>query len=110
MAIIAIDFDGVIIDDKGKPLPGIKHAIDLWRERGHKVIVHSCNNIDWIVKNMNEFDLRYDGINTERKPLADLYIDDKGYQHWRNAEWTPDEAEGVLNRLTGKDNRKWKAQ
>lgn len=112
MAVIAIDWDNTIALPDGKPLDGAKNAIATFRAAGHKVIIHSCNNIDWIKRNLAEWGTPVDGVWGElgiesKKPLADLYIDDKGYHHPHNTEWTDLEVALVLERLLGKDNRKW---
>lgn len=107
MAVLAIDFDNtMVVGDK--PLPGIKDAINRLRELGHKIIVHSCNNTKWIERVLNNNDIRFDYIvtNDGGKPLADLYIDDKGYHFPYNGDWN-EELPRVLLRLEGLDNRKW---
>lgn len=104
MAVIAIDFDHTIVEGK-EPFPGVKRAINLMREAGHKIIIHSCNNPNWIEQVMNNNDLRYDGIwNEPGKPLADLYVDDKGFKFMGN--WDTD-IPLILELVKGMDNRKW---
>lgn len=106
MAVIAIDFDNTIVEGD-KALEGAKDAISRFRERGHKVIIHSCNNPKWIERTLNNLDIRFDAIWTEPgKPIADLYVDDKGW-HFTGV-WSKD-TNNILARLDGYDNRKWKA-
>lgn len=112
MAVLAIDFDNtMVVGDK--PLPGVKEAINTLREQGHKVLIHSCNNPEWIGLVLTNNDIRYDAIydgkgnkNHEGKPLADLYIDDKGYHFPHNGDWNL-ELPKILDRIKGLDNRKW---
>lgn len=81
--IVAMDFDGTIRDwDTSKPLPGVRKLINLLREKGVKIIIHSCNTPDFIEKWMNNQDIRYDEIwnpKVGRKPIAALYVDDRGF-------------------------------
>lgn len=86
MAILAIDFDGVIHEyDKplegkswGLPITGAKDALRrLKNEDKHTIIIHSCKPPDVIEQWMRDYDIPYDTI-TQKKPEADLYIDDKG--------------------------------
>jgi hydroxymethylpyrimidine pyrophosphatase-like HAD family hydrolase len=112
MAVIAIDFDNTLVD-RDKALPGAKEAINILREKGHKIIIHSCNNTSWIEKVLRNNDIRYDYIWTKTdaveedaaKPIADLYVDDKGFHF--GGDWNADLFD-ILHRLEGLDNRKWK--
>ena len=77
MAILALDFDHTIVNGD-KPIEGAKEAINLLREQGHKILIHSCNNRKWIERVLNNNDIRYDWIWDEPgKPIADLYVDDR---------------------------------
>ncbi len=83
--LIAIDFDHTLFNGD-KPLEGAKEAINLLRENGHKVLIHSCNNPQWIEKCMNNNDMRFDYIwNEKGKPVADAYIDDRAVNF--NGSW-----------------------
>lgn len=108
MALIAIDFDHTLVEGD-QPREGAREAINALREHGHKILIHSCNEVSWIKKVLNNNDIRFDGIFGEtklegKKPLADLYIDDKGYHYKGN--WNAELPE-ILARLKGLDNRKW---
>jgi beta-phosphoglucomutase-like phosphatase (HAD superfamily) len=95
--IAAIDFDHTIWDTPNNtPIKGAREAINLLREKGIKVIIHSCNNKSWIEKCLNNNDIRFDWIwDQTGKPVADIYIDDCGY-HFTNWEFDlPD----ILSRL-----------
>ena len=89
--VVAIDFDGTITKDYKFPhnigvlRDGCKEAIDYIRGK-HRVIIWTCRSgehlaeaVDFLQKN----GISYDGINedyyikTDRKIMADLYIDDK---------------------------------
>lgn len=107
MAVLAVDFDNTMFEGD-KPLPGVKEAINILREKGHKIVIHSCNNKSWIERCLNNNDIRFDHIcdNANGKPLADLYVDDKGYYFPYNGDWS-EELPKILTRIEGKDNRKW---
>ena len=110
---IAIDLDGTILnfsfsewvskgmDYFGSPKKGAKQALGLLIADGHEVIVHtarineamcnerySINGIRCAIEDvLDEHEIRYSSIWTERgKPLADVYIDDKGikFTNWEN--------------------------
>lgn len=105
MAVIAVDFDNVIVVGK-EPLPGARDAINLLRELGHKVLVHSCNREAWIKEVLDNNDIRYDkvhGNESKGKPLADCYLDDKAirFENWARALVDIDRC------VKDKDNRKW---
>ena len=96
MPIIAIDFDGTIVQDNypeiGKPYPGAIEAINELYDSGYCIIINSCrareqerDMIHWLERNdvlishcgenCRELVCRY---KTDcRKISADIYIDDK---------------------------------
>ena len=94
--ILALDFDGVIHDDKhpvagkrmGEPMPGAAQAIEELQDQGHQVIIHTVRGNspkhieDWL--EFYGFDI--DTI-TATKPVADVYLDDKGmrFTSWSEA-------------------------
>lgn len=79
MSIIAIDFDNTIRNTvTNKPMEGAKDAISLLREKGHKVMIHSCNTKEFIKSWLNDNDIRYDYIWDQiGKPVCSFYIDDR---------------------------------
>jgi hypothetical protein len=87
MALLAIDFDGVIHDHLapplegkvlGPPIEGARNSIcELRNERRHKIIIYSVKPPDIIEDWLNFFEIPFDRI-TNMKPTADIYIDDKG--------------------------------
>jgi hypothetical protein len=87
--VIALDFDGTIRSwDTNKPLEGAKDSINILRERGWKIIIHSCNSKDFIEDWLRNNDIRYDDIWTkEGKPVASVYLDDCGlkFTSWDQA-------------------------
>lgn len=107
MAVIGVDFDNTLVFGD-KALPGAKEAINILREKGHKIVIHSCNNASWIERVLNNNDIRFDWIYEYKdgsgKPLCDLYVDDKSYHFKGN--WH-DEVTDIMLRLEGLDNRKW---
>lgn len=77
--LIAVDFDHTLVD-RDKPLAGAKEALQKLRDDGHKILIHSCNNHDWIQRVLNNNDMPYDYIwSTEDrgKPVCDVYVDDR---------------------------------
>ena len=85
-ATIAVDFDGVLADPiTGKPLPDALDTMDFLANRGTKLIIFSARAtsdigrqriIDWCQHHA----VRVSEI-TGKKPMADLYIDDKAIHH-----------------------------
>lgn len=105
MAVIAVDFDHTLVHGD-KPIEGAMQAIRLLREKGHKILIHSCNGREWIERVLNNADIRYDFIwDDHGKPICDMYLDDKGY---RFTSWSESEVDNILSLLEGFDNRKWK--
>ncbi len=96
--IIAIDFDGTIVEDcfpeVGKMIPGAKEVINELYAEGNKIIIWTSRSgialaraIEWLVKSgiryhhINEScpdNLKEYGGKDTRKVFADIYIDDKG--------------------------------
>lgn len=71
----------------GPPMPGAVEALTAMVKAGHKIIIHSCRgdkrNVirDW----MTFYKVPYHEIHGNKpKPVADIYIDDKG---WRFTSW-----------------------
>jgi hypothetical protein len=118
---ICVDFDGTLCDwtypDIGAAKKGAKDALTRFRELGYKIIIWSCRTSHYhydifggsrsqptsereTVKNMVAFldkeGIPYDEIDYGDlgKPLADLYIDDKGIRFEDNwefiKEWVED--------------------
>ena len=100
--VIAIDFDGTIVDDKfpdfGDVKEGAKEVINELLEVGHEVIIWSCQDAEEIEHVLYRLGINYTAINenTEsmmqrwgnnpRKIGADNFIDDKGLDT-TNIDW-----------------------
>lgn len=110
--VIAIDWDGTLVDSSNKSvdpklLRGAKEAITLLRASGHRVVIFSANRKDWIQKWLNEWGIPVDDIYEGNGKLnADLYVDDKAHRFQFNGDWN-DELPEIMLRLEGKDNSKW---
>ena len=93
---ICLDFDGVINDYKGwrnegfdvildKPFPDAREAIQTLRDLGYVVYVHSTRcahrgGRECIQVWLDKHGIVVDDV-THNKPLASVYIDDRGYRH-----------------------------
>lgn len=75
---MAVDLDGTLVN--GTTLvPGAKDALQTLHNRGHRIVIHSCNNPEWVRLVLNNNDIPYDSVwDQEGKPVADYYIDDRG--------------------------------
>ncbi len=95
--IICLDLDGVIYPNlvwmgshtiKGDPVPQAKETIDKLKEE-YKIIINSARfedntTIPKVKEWLDTHDIYYDEI-AEKKPHADMYIDDKGIGF--NGDW-----------------------
>ena len=91
--LLAIDFDGVIHDDKhpvagkrmGEPMPGAVQAIEDLQDQGHQVIIHTVrgNSPKHIQEWLDYYGIEVNAI-TNIKPVADYYIDNHGlhFESW----------------------------
>jgi alpha-glucosidase (family GH31 glycosyl hydrolase) len=92
--IIAIDFDGTIVNHEypkiGKLKFNAKEVINKLHNKGHKIIIWTCRYISMDLDSMIDFlvdnDIPFDDINEnvitgdfepEPKIYADIYIDDR---------------------------------
>ena len=78
--VLCVDFDYTIWSTKDcKPMEGARETINILREQGWKVIVHSCNSPEWIERCLRDHDIRFDSIWTgQGKPVGTCYLDDRG--------------------------------
>ena len=88
--VVAVDFDGTITKDNqfpkiGEVREGCKEAIEVIR-RSNKVVLWTCRSgkyLDEAVAFLKANGIEVDGVNadiytpTDRKIMADIYIDDK---------------------------------
>jgi glutaredoxin len=109
---IAIDYDGTIVKHvfplPGEPLEGVKEAFALFKKLGYRLLIYSCRTCRWypeifrkdgepmglecsyaqdMKRVLDENQIPYDEIDDglKGKPVAEIYIDDKG---WRfNGNW-----------------------
>ena len=105
MAIIAIDFDHTIYNNAlDAPHEGVHEVFDRFRMLGHKILIHSCNNPDWIRQQCERFNIRPDWIWGEapldygQKPVADVYIDDRAISFRGNWLEAADQALELIRR------------
>ena len=103
---VCIDFDGVIakfsdhIEELGEPIDGGAKAISELKNLGYKIIIHTARpsndeHVKKIEGYLNSHGIPFDEINKNSdcpwnsiKPLADLYIDDRGLRFegcWNSA-------------------------
>ena len=102
LALIGLDFDHTLVEGD-KAIEGAREAVNLLREKGHKVIIFSANRLEWIKKTLDNLDIRYDKIYAN-KPNLDLFVDDKAHRFEGN--WSR-EVNEILSYVDGLDNRKW---
>jgi len=100
--IVIIDFDGTLcgfeFPNVGPPEPHVREALETLKDAGYIIKIHSCRtatywarplereqHIDVILKFMYDHRLPYDELILDvDKPLADLYIDDRGLRYDNN--------------------------
>jgi hypothetical protein len=100
---VCIDFDHTIVDHD-LPLPGAKQAIMQLKEAGYAIMIHSCNNKQWIEKVLRDNDIHFDHIwDGQGKPAVDAYIDDRGVGF--DGDW-PAAVQQVLNMEKRRDKIK----
>lgn len=88
---VAIDLDGTIIEqavwtDGGKGdfvlIPGAVQEIKKLKESGWKIVIHTArfpDDLDEAGRRLRDLGVQFDLIwGGEGKPLADVYLDDKG--------------------------------
>lgn len=99
MAVLAIDFDGVLMDPRpehkapghvmGPPMPGAVEAMAVLDGLGHTLIVHTCRaatDINHVEKWLTYFGIPFAEV-TAIKPYAQVYLDDQAvrFTHWKRA-------------------------
>ena len=86
MSILAVDFDGVLMDPTnrkpgkrmGEPVEGAVAAMQRLHQQGHTLIIHTVrgNRPDHVAEWLRFFGIPYDSI--ADKPEAAYYVDDRG--------------------------------
>lgn len=90
--VIAFDFDGVLAtytgfiahDDVQEPNPEVIKAMQILREQGCKILLHSTRGDAFLTMYCEKFSIPYDYINRRPdkegenpgKPIASVYVDD----------------------------------
>lgn len=123
--IIAIDFDGTIVEHKypqiGKPVPGAFDIMKKWKGRGHKLILWTCRTEE-LLEEAVEFcrtkGLIFNAVNENipnsvftpwPKVYADLYIDDRnlcGSMDWKFADAYVAAREYYYNEIARKEAKR----
>lgn len=104
---ICIDFDGTLHDPRnrlpgykmGQPVPGARDALRMLNIRGYDVVVCTARpDVEHVRQWLSFFGmLRYVCEVTHEKPMADLYVDDKGY---RFTVWDGVTLDQITKRMT----------
>lgn len=82
--VICVDWDSTCYDlNNDRLIDGTRDALDEFRLAGHKVMLFSCNNVQWLRMKAEQFNLHFDYIWGEEgldggKPVAAAMIDDRG--------------------------------
>lgn len=103
---LAVDFDWTLWESRKQvPMEGAREAMQQFRERGFKILVHSCNNPGFIRDCLERSGIPFDAIWGElpglegQKPVCDCYVDDRAFHFNGNwAESVPRIIEQVLHR------------
>ena len=102
--IAVIDFDGTLckfmFPDVGPIEPNVREALETLKAAGYTIQIHSCRTATYwnhpderemhkklIIDFMRENNLPYDTLifdPTKDKPIADVYIDDRGMRYENN--------------------------
>ena len=102
--IAVIDFDGTLckfaFPDVGPIEPNVREALETLKSAGYKIHIHSCRTATYwnrpderrihtklILNFLQEHKLPYDKVildPTMDKPIADVYIDDRGIRYDNN--------------------------
>lgn len=106
---ICIDFDGVIAQYKewkganhfGAPVSGVQNALKVLKKEGYRIIIFTTRQVsDSLKAYLKENDITYDYINenpdqpkdsNQGKPIADIYLDDRGMCFRGDWKWTLEE-------------------
>jgi len=111
---ICIDLDCTLtdfVDDLsqiGELLPGAKESLSILKSLDYRIVIHTSRSRDqkeMIKRYFSEKGIEIDGVNcsfdswSAAKPLAIIYIDDRGY-HFKNwKDDMPDILEAITNNM-----------
>ena len=92
--VVAIDYDGTLVEDVhpstyGDKLPNADIVTQKLREQGWEILIFTCRpsyQRKELEENLKRNNIVYDHISFYGKPIASLYIDDKGYrfENWED--------------------------
>ena len=86
-------------------MAGVGEAFQEIRARGIKIMVHSCNNPDYIGQRLLNQGIVIDGIWAGAgKPVASVYVDDRGYRFTGDWQQT---AQDVIAMVESRPVRSW---
>lgn len=86
--LIAVDLDHTLVNGS-EPIEGARKALGILKEKGYRILIHTCNNPEWAEKVLRNNDIWFDSIWTKQgKPVADIYLDDHGLRFCGNWEQT----------------------
>lgn len=93
MLILAVDFDGTLVNEDGQGsyhvIPGAREALERFRQNGYHIVIHTCRigiamaegrvkrEVEVIKETLTFFAIPFDEIYMAPKMVADLYIDDR---------------------------------
>lgn len=123
--IIAVDFDGTIVEDKypeiGEPYTQTIKFLKDSKEQGHKLILWTCRTgaeLDEAIQACRSFGLEFDAVNDNlpeiqekyqdnaRKVYADIYYDDKAVKAPLNADLSGHALRYILNLIQAKEKER----
>jgi histidinol phosphatase-like enzyme len=89
---VAVDFDGTLVVEKDgyvHPVRGAAESMQKLKASGYRLVIYTCRTgiahdngrlseeLDFINRCLNQFNIPFDEIYTGRKLVADIYIDDR---------------------------------
>ncbi|MDM8559896.1 hypothetical protein [Candidatus Parabeggiatoa sp. HSG14] len=106
--ILCLDFDDTIRNRSNDlPISGVGEVLSKLQKKGYRIVISSARinvkmwgelvhfRIDDIKNWLDKYDIPYDDV-VAYKPVADLYIDDKGYRFEGDWEKTYNDVQKLL--------------